>query len=552
MAEHDAGLSREKENEGDSNEDLLELALRLLPKAGAAVIGPNSRIVAAFGEVFELREIATGNIVGKTLAEVFPEETVEQLDPVLEATLAGQRSSLEIRADDGVSWYRVEARPVIEDGAVVAAFGFAIEITDCKEAEVQVAQEKQFFEDVLDSIGHLITVKADDLRILYLNRCFEQYTGITLGEAQGRTLAEFYDPRYGERFIRDDMEVLERNETTRTERKVPAADGSVGTYLTDRAPLRREDGSVYGVVTVGVDLSERIAAERELAEARKLFETAFTNAPNGMALVELDGHFLRVNPAMCELTGYSAEELTTMRVTDIAHPDDFQDQVDLANRALSGGFENYSMEKRFIRKNGETIWLLVAASLVTSTTGESPYVIAQVTNISDRKQIEVDLRSEAGRDPLTGLANRRQFETALESLAEKCRTNDTRASLLLLDIDGFKQVNDSYGHEVGDRLLKFIAGELTARVRSTDLAGRIGGDEFVLLLDSVGPARATEISNELMDHFDRVKFEPGSLDLRCSTSVGSAGMTADTVSAQAVLREADLAMYEAKRSRRPG
>jgi diguanylate cyclase (GGDEF)-like protein/PAS domain S-box-containing protein len=552
MTEHEAGLVGEGVRGAGSNEDLLELALSQLPKAGAAVIGLDSRIVAAFGEVFDLRGITTGNIVGKTLAEVFPDEATERLDPALEAAFAGQRSSLEIRADDGVSWYRVETRPVTKDGAVVAAFLFAIDVSDRKEAEVRVTQEKQFFEDVLDSIGHLITVKADDLRVLYLNRCFEQYTGITRDEAEGRMLAEFYDPKYSERFMRDDMEVLEKNEATRTERRVPAADGSVGTYLTDRAPLRREDGSVYGVVTVGVDLSERIAAERELAEARKLFQTVFTSAPNGVALIALDGSFLRVNPAMCELTGYSADELTTMRVADIAHPDDLQDQIDLARRALSGAFENYSMEKRFSHKNGETIWLLVAVSLVTSATGEPPYVIAHVTDISDRKQIEVDLRSEAGRDPLTGLANRRQFETALEGLAEKCRTNDTRASLLLLDIDGFKQVNDSYGHEVGDRLLKFIAGELTARVRSTDLAGRIGGDEFVLLLDSVGPARATEISNELMDHFDHVKFEPESLNLRCSTSVGSAGMTADTASAQAVLREADLAMYEAKRSRRPG
>ena len=187
-----------------------------------------------------------------------------------------------------------------------------------------------------------------------------------------------------------------------------------------------------------------------LPEDEELFEAAFTNAPNGMALVALDGRFLRVNPAMCELTGYGEDELTRLTVADIAHPDDMQEQVDLIRRALRREFDSYRLEKRFTRKTGEIVWLMLAVSLVRDRSGDPLYVVAQTTNISGHKQVEVDLRTEAGRDPLTGLANRRQLGARCEDLLSGLPRERLTGCLMLLDLDGFKQVNDRHGHEVGD------------------------------------------------------------------------------------------------------
>ncbi len=548
MTEHDAGV--EADDPGAPTRGLLERVLGLLPGSAVAIVDRDFRVIAALGEALTMRGFEPDAMVGKTVPELLPDEPVELLEPALGAAFAGESSHLEIRTADGSTWYQFEVRPVAENGKVVAAVGFATDITALKQAENQVAEERQFFEDVLDSIQHLVSVKDSERKVLHLNRFFEKYTGISRSDAIGNPIAGFFERELAERLHRDDTDVFERGETVRVERKLPAANGSVGTFLTERSPLRRADGSVYGIVTVGVDISDRLAAERDLAEARTLFETAFLNAPNGMALVALNGRFLRVNPAMSDLTGYPAEELTELKVADITHPDDMKEQVDLVNRALAGEFQSYSLEKRFATKSEETVWLVLAVSLVSDESGEPLYVIAQTTNISERKQVEVDLRSEVGRDPLTGLANRRQLESALDLLLDKCRREGTVASLLIMDFDDFKQVNDRHGHEAGDGILRFIAQELRGQIRATDLAGRIGGDEFVLLLDGVIAERAGQMATELMDHFDTVTYDPEGLNLACSASVGSAGIDAGTSGPQEALREADLAMYEAKRRRR--
>jgi len=250
------------------------------------------------------------------------------------------------------------------------------------------------------------------------------------------------------------------------------------------------------------------------------------------------------------LTGYGEDELTRLTVADIAHPDDMQEQVDLIRRALRREFDSYRLEKRFARKTGEIVWLMLAVSLVRDRSGDPLYVVAQTTNISGHKQVEVDLRTEAGRDPLTGLANRRQLVSALQDLLADCRENGSTGCLMLLDLDGFKQVNDRHGHGVGDRMLRFVAEELKRRVRSTDLAARLGGDEFVLVLQGVGPAQVKDRASALTERFEKLTFDPEGLALRCGASVGSASIDGRTSCPEAVLREADLDMYEAKRTRR--
>ncbi len=537
--------------EGGSDYDLLRQAVALLPDSGGIVFDPDFRVLEAFGEAIVQRGFDPEQIVGLSLGELFPDESTETLETALRRAFDGISSGLEARSNDGSAWYRFDARPIVEDGGVVAVLGFATDITDRKRAEDQVAEEREFFEDVLDSISHLVSVKGTDRKVLHVNRCFEDFTGIRRGDAIGKSIYEFFPSAIGRRLRQDDNEVLKRDEAVRVERQLPAADGSTGNLLTERAPLRRADGSTYGIVTVGVDISERLAAERSLADARTLFETAFTDAPNGMALVALNGRFLRVNPAMSELTGYSEAELTSLRVKDIAHPDDMDEQVDLIRRALDGEFDSYSLEKRFTRKTGETVWLMLAVSLVRGESGEAPYVVAQTTNISERKQVEVDLRSEAGHDPLTGVANRRQLESALADVLKECQTSDVSASLLLLDFDEFKEINDRHGHAVGDELLRFAAGELSNRIRSTDLVARLGGDEFVLLMRGLGSLQTEVKAADLMDHFDHVAFDPEGLNIRCRASVGGARISRETTSAEAALEEADRAMYEAKRDRKP-
>lgn len=430
-------------------------------------------------------------------------------------------------------------------------FGFATEITQLKKAESQVGEERQLFEDVLDSIDQIVSVKDSNRNLLHINRSLEKDLGISRDESVGKPIDALLDPDLAERLAEDDREVLQKTVPIRVERELHGGDGTVKTYLTEKAPLRRLDGSTYGVVTIATDITDRIVAERQLAEATKRFETAFENAPNGMSLVGIDGRFLRANPAMCDLVGYTAEELLELKVADMAHEDDMEEQVLLVKRALAGEFDSYFLEKRFTRKSGETVWLVLAVSLVRDENGDPLYVIAQTTNISANKRIEADLRSEAGKDPLTELANRRQIESAIESQIERARRTGEPASVLMVDLDDFKAVNDRYGHETGDGVLRFFARELRGEVRTADLPARFGGDEFVVLMTGVDAAKATRIAEQLMEHFGEVVYQPEGLALRCAISVGNAQIETGSESPAEVLAAADRSMYEVKRSKKP-
>lgn len=551
MTELDASVEgAEGQDSGLDPERLLRQALNLLPDSGAVIFDRDLRILYASGEALEQGGFTAAQMMDRTFSEVFAPEILSQVDEAFELALEGNASSFEVRSVGGSKWYQASLKPIVEADRVVAVFGFATDITARKNAEAEVARERQFLEDVLDSIGHLVTVKDRDRKVLHVNESFENYTGIKRERIVGKSINDFFPPEIARRLTKDDGDVFDRGSAVRVQRQLLAADGKAGTLLTERAPLRSPDGSIRGIVAVGLDISDQLAAERGLADAERRFEAAFMNAPNGMSLIALDGTFLRVNPAMCELTGYPSDELTGLKVADIAHPDDMAEQVDLIQRALAGEFDSYSLEKRFTRKSGETVWLVLGVSLVRDESGRVLYVIAQTTNISDRKQVEADLRDEASRDPLTELANRRLIERAITLEIERAKRLGDRSALLMMDLDDFKAINDEHGHEVGDRALKFFADELARQVRSSDLAARLGGDEFVVLMTDVEPERAQAIAEELIYHFEKVVFSFRGLGLSCAISAGWSTIDADTESPAQALAAADHSMYEVKRARK--
>jgi diguanylate cyclase (GGDEF)-like protein/PAS domain S-box-containing protein len=295
-------------------------------------------------------------------------------------------------------------------------------------------------------------------------------------------------------------------------------------------------------------MGSRVVGENALELGR--LEAAFNNSPIGMAVLQLDGTFLHVNPAMCDLTGYASDELVGLTVEDITHPDDYEEQVSLMRRLLAGEMESYTVEKRYTRRSGEVIWVMLAVSLVEDDEGTATHLIAQTANISARKQVEADLRHEAGLDPLTELTNRRQLLRAIDNQMVRAAEFGETAALLVMDLDGFKAVNDRHGHETGDRVLRSFAAELRRQFRLNDLCARLGGDEFVVLMDGVDPERAPEIANQLTTHFEEIMFDSDGLALSCAISVGWAAVEGSAESPEDVLARADRSMYEAKRARK--
>jgi diguanylate cyclase (GGDEF)-like protein/PAS domain S-box-containing protein len=289
-------------------------------------------------------------------------------------------------------------------------------------------------------------------------------------------------------------------------------------------------------------------AAASVREAEERFRLAFEQAAVGMALVAPDGRFLRVNGALCELVGYDAEALGAMTFQEITHPEDLDLDLEYVRQMLAGERRTYAMEKRYFHLDGHTVWVLLSVSLVRDETDEPLYFISQIQDITERKQLEERLVFLAGHDEMTGLPNRRRFREELERVVGYATRYGHTGALLLLDLDNFKQINDSLGHRSGDRLVTEVAGRLRDRIRASDLLARIGGDEFAIFLPQATPAQAERVAGELVTTIGSECYLIDEAAVETSASLGLAlfepGWETDP---ESLLMHADLAMYRAKR-----
>ena len=296
------------------------------------------------------------------------------------------------------------------------------------------------------------------------------------------------------------------------------------------------------------DITLRKQAETRLREAEEHFRLAFEQTPIGMAIVALDGHFERVNQALCEITGYEEQWLLGSTMYEIAHPDDADLEADKVQELLAGAIRSYRAEQRQINASGHSVWTNLSVSLVRDAKGVPLHFIAQMEDISGRKLMEDRLRRLADYDSLTGVRNRRQFERDLFLQVGSCKRYAEEAALLMIDLDNFKQINDTYGHKVGDDVLKAVAAAIRKRLRSTDTVARFGGDEFAVLLPHVSAAKAHAVAEDLSTCIASVTVRVSSGKLSPTASIGVAHIDQSVSSKEAVLSDADDAMYAHKRA----
>ena len=202
------------------------------------------------------------------------------------------------------------------------------------------------------------------------------------------------------------------------------------------------------------------------------FENAFIHAPIGMALVDMDGRLLRVNDALCRITGYTATDVCTRPFRDLSAAQDVDVDASQYENLLLGRAQAYQVEKRFRHAWGHLVWVQVSASLVYDDDRRPQQLIVQIQDISERKEFEGRLEHLVDHDYLTALFNGRHFDQALTLEIKSAARYGTGGALLVLDLDHFKEVNDRFGHKAGDDLLKTVASESDPRNRYARAARR--------------------------------------------------------------------------------
>ena len=281
---------------------------------------------------------------------------------------------------------------------------------------------------------------------------------------------------------------------------------------------------------------------------RSAFESAFTHAPIGMALVDMSGRVLRVNDAFCRITGYTAERLRARSFRDLSDPHDVDIDAAQNLKLFDGRIPTYQVEKRYQHAWGHSVWVLLSVSLVRDDHGRPLHLIAQVQDISERKELEGRLEHLVDHDFLTALFNGRRFEEALAQETKSAARYGGGGAVLLIDLDHFKDVNDRFGHKAGDDLLKTVAAALRGRIRETDVLARLGGDEFGIILPQVDAEQAGLVADGIVKALRRQTAMLAEHQIPVTASVGVALF--DGLTNIEILAAADLAMYEAKEAGR--
>ncbi len=291
---------------------------------------------------------------------------------------------------------------------------------------------------------------------------------------------------------------------------------------------------------------EQALTLEQLRDSEERYYSTIELAAIGISHVNGDGRFIHANRRLCDMLGYSREELLELTVKDISHPDDVAVTDRDTKRIRAGEIESFIAEKRYLRKDGTPIWVRITVAPKPGPDGRPQYDISVVEDISERKRAEERVQYLATHDELTNLPNRTMFSQLLDHAVESSRHTAREFAVLFIDLDRFKIVNDSLGHEAGDLLLKTLASRLKRCIRDSDVIARLGGDEFVVLVDDItAPAQASQVARGLQ----AAALKPIQImgqECRVTASVGIAMYPKDASEGRSLMKHADMAMYAAK------
>ena len=314
-------------------------------------------------------------------------------------------------------------------------------------------------------------------------------------------------------------------------------------------PLPRT-GDEPEALVLGRDVSAARRQALELQRSHDRFAMLFDEAPHGTLLTDPSGVVSQVNPALCALLGIPADQVVGVSVRDLPFADN--GEPSRLGDLLSGRTAKVVVERTLHGGQPEAVHVVVTA--VALREGDQTLgILATVVDVSERKRFEIQLAHLADHDPLTGLANRRRFDRELTAHLDRCARYGPSGALFMLDLDNFKQVNDTLGHGAGDQLIVSTAAVLSRRLRTTDVVARLGGDEFAILLPHADRAAAELVAADIVALVrDEVRVLDGSRPRSVTTSLGVVMIQDVGITASELLSTADMTMYDAKDAGRDG
>ena len=416
----------------------------------------------------------------------------------------------------------------------------------------QAREALMWYEATLRSVADGVIVVDEAARLRFLNPAAERLTGCVQQDVLGHHIdsvlrLQDLDGQPIATPLREPLSGAAASPLPRS-LHVVARNGALRTVEQTASPIHSTQGALLGALMVLRDTQDRTEAEQKLRSSEERFRNAFDLAPNGMAMATAQGRFIKVNNALCRLLHTPREQLLGRQLDDFGTGD--MHAAPVLGTLAQAGDAGVQFEQTLESAGGQVV-ALVSASLIrlprdAAGAAEPDLVLLQLHDLTERKKAERQLTHLAHHDSLTDLPNRAAITEEIERLIAMARRRGKRLAVVFLDLDYFKNVNDSLGHETGDELLRVIAARLRGSVRESDMVGRLGGDEFVVLLPEV--EQLTDIASvaaKMQAECLRAIYLHGH-ELRVGTSVGISLYPDDATEPRSLLRYADSAMYKAK------
>ncbi|CAO3374555.1 GGDEF domain protein [Azospirillum argentinense] len=519
---------------GDAEETRVALwrAFDTLP-SGVCVTTDTGTILYANPALHALLRYAPGGLTGCGLAALEPEEANFPALP----DASGERP---LRCLDGQTvWVSESVGPLMGTSGERQSLRVYTDVTHHRQAQAALRDQLLMKEVLFETLPVPVFVKNAAGEYTDCNDAFERYTGLERRSIVAKTAFAVMDPRIAKAHADQDRELTVTWGQRSYEEAVPFVGGTTRLSSLTKAVFCDSAGNLGGIVGVIHDLTEGLPSEERL-------QAILEQSPIGVSVSRRDdGRIIFVNTRFAELIGLKREDLIGRQARDY-YLDRHQRERVIDRLRSYGSVTN--MEVQFRRADGSSFWTLFT---VNQAVIQGVQVnLAWIYDYTDRRNMEEALRDMASRDPLTGIYNRRSFmELARSQLARAHRFNEPM-SVFVLDVDHFKRINDSYGHATGDDALRMVAGGCQAILREYDILGRLGGEEFVVVLPGATAEESRVVAERVRRHLSRMAIPGPEGRFHLTGSIGISGLDGAYDTLEKAIHRADLALYRAKREGR--
>ncbi|TAK70289.1 MAG: EAL domain-containing protein [Actinomycetota bacterium] len=527
---------------------VFEVALDSAP-IGMAIVALDGRFTRVNRALCELTRYPEQDLLGLTFQDITHPDDLAADVALVHQLVAGTipRYSLEkryLRRGGAVVWVHLHVALLRDEHGTPVSFISQIEdITDRRAARQLLEASEERFRMLVEHASDVLVQTDSRGGIGWISPSVIAVLGWHPVDLLGRVVDDLVhgDDRVRLSVARDRAHEVGLG---RTEIRVLSATGDMRWMSLGATALARPEQEADLLLTLR-DVQDEVTARQQLEASEERFRRTLDGAPNAIAVLDLDGRFRSANPALCVLLDRQESWLQERRTCDVVHADDVEADRWAMGQLLAGDEMHHTGEQRLMRADGAVLWIRRSLSLMRDTDDRPMFYVWQAEDITATKHAREALAFRAFHDVLTGLANRARVQDDLQRAVAEARVSGGTVGVLYCDLDNFKVVNDSLGHAAGDQVLVAVAERIRGSVRNGDTVGRIGGDEFVVVLRGLrAAADAQLVASQVTDAVSREVVVRGRRIVP-TTSIGVAVSDCSS-DAEDLLRDADIALYRAK------